>query len=222
MASPISSISSISSMSSSSSSVWYSSSSEEDAIMHNMIMNAAQVFMASDKGSSQRLTRRTKYNRDQEAGAIAWQSQYIRGDHGHPTIILKAVASQDLWIWHAFFGLPGSLNNLNIIYQSQIFKDVVAGTGPDTSFTVSGVEYRRGYYLAYGIYPTYSTIVKTIPHPTDEKRKKSAKFQEGARKDIEWAFGVLQKNGTSFHIQHVHKHQRGYDTLCTLVSSFIT
>ncbi|KAJ0589888.1 putative harbinger transposase-derived protein [Helianthus annuus] len=124
MASPVSSISSISSMSSSSSSEWYSSSSEEDAIMHNMIMNAAQVFMAADEGSSQRLTRRAKCNR---------------------------------------------------------------------SFTVSGVEYRRGYYLADGIYPTYSTIVKTIPHPTDDKRKKFAKFQEGARKDIERAFGVLQK-----------------------------
>ncbi|KAJ0788734.1 hypothetical protein HanPI659440_Chr05g0195321 [Helianthus annuus] len=66
MALPVSSISSISSMSSSSSSEWYSSSSEEDAIMHNMIMNAAQVFMAADEGSSQRLTRRAKYNRDQE------------------------------------------------------------------------------------------------------------------------------------------------------------
>ncbi|XP_021991751.1 uncharacterized protein LOC110888535 [Helianthus annuus] len=77
--------------------------------------------------------------------------------------------------------------------KSQIFDNVVAGTSPDTSFTVSGVEYRRGYYLADGIYPTYSTIVKTIPHPTDDKRKKIAKYQEGARKDIEWAFGVLQK-----------------------------
>ncbi|XP_022040744.1 uncharacterized protein LOC110943302 [Helianthus annuus] len=27
----------------------------------------------------------------------AWQVQYTRGDHGHPTIILEAVASQDLW-----------------------------------------------------------------------------------------------------------------------------
>ncbi|KAJ0575816.1 hypothetical protein HanIR_Chr05g0217111 [Helianthus annuus] len=61
-----SSISSISSMSSSSSSTWYSSSSEEDDIMHNMIMNAAQIFMAGDEASSQRLTRRANYNRDQE------------------------------------------------------------------------------------------------------------------------------------------------------------
>ena len=55
------------------------------------------------------------------------------------------------------------------------------------------MEYGHGYYLADGIYPTYSTIVKTVPHPSDEKRKKFAKFQEGARKDIERCFGVLQK-----------------------------
>ncbi|XP_022032900.1 uncharacterized protein LOC110934012 [Helianthus annuus] len=28
----------------------------------------------------------------------AWRGQYTRGDHGHPTLILEAVASQDLWI----------------------------------------------------------------------------------------------------------------------------
>ncbi|XP_022041674.1 uncharacterized protein LOC110944321 [Helianthus annuus] len=123
----------------------------------------------------------------------AWRGQYTRGDHSHPTLILEAVASQDLWIWHSFFGLPGSLNDLNVLYQSAIFTDFVNGTGPDTRFTVSGVEYRRGYYLADGIYPSWSTIVKTIPYPEEEKRKKFAKRQEAARKDIERAFGVLQK-----------------------------
>ncbi|XP_022024868.1 putative nuclease HARBI1 [Helianthus annuus] len=123
----------------------------------------------------------------------AWRGQYTRGDHGHPTLILEAVASQVLWIWHSFFGLPGSLNDLNVLYQSAIFTDVVNGTGPYTRFTVSGVEYRRGYYLADGIYPSWSTIVKTIPYPEDEKRKKFTKRQEAARKDIERAFGVIQK-----------------------------
>ncbi|XP_021971280.1 uncharacterized protein LOC110866442 [Helianthus annuus] len=65
--------------------------------------------------------------------------------------------------------------------------------GPDTRFTVSGVEYRSGYYLADGIYPQYSTIVKTVRHPPDEKRKKFSKFQEAAIKDIERCFGVLQQ-----------------------------
>ena len=34
--------------------------------------------------------------------------------------------------------------------------------------------------------------MKTIPLPQLEKHKLFAKFQEGARKDVERAFGVLQ------------------------------
>ncbi|GJX66421.1 probable serine/threonine-protein kinase PBL7 [Tanacetum coccineum] len=33
---------------------------------------------------------------------VSWQGQYGRGDKKYPTIMLEAVASQDLWIWHAF------------------------------------------------------------------------------------------------------------------------
>ncbi|XP_075499968.1 uncharacterized protein LOC142538537 [Primulina tabacum] len=36
---------------------------------------------------------------------VAWKGQFTRGDHGVPTIMLEAVASADLWIWHAFFGV---------------------------------------------------------------------------------------------------------------------
>ncbi|XP_035844153.1 uncharacterized protein LOC118490559 [Helianthus annuus] len=116
--------------------------------------------------------------------------------------VLEAVASQDLWICHSFFGLPGSLNDLNVLYQSAIFTDIVNGTGPDTRFTVSGVEYRRGYYLADGIYPSWSTIVKTIPYPEDAKRKKFAKRQEAARKDID----PPQQDLNSFSLTNNFKH----------------
>ncbi|KAJ0920128.1 hypothetical protein HanRHA438_Chr05g0237911 [Helianthus annuus] len=67
-------MSSLSSLSSSSSSTWYSSSSgENDAFFENMIMYAAQIFMAEDENSealSQRQTRRTKLNRDKECTLI--------------------------------------------------------------------------------------------------------------------------------------------------------
>ncbi|GJU58271.1 RNA-directed DNA polymerase, eukaryota, reverse transcriptase zinc-binding domain protein [Tanacetum coccineum] len=33
---------------------------------------------------------------------VSWQGQYGRGDKKYPTIMLEAVASQDLWIWHTF------------------------------------------------------------------------------------------------------------------------
>ncbi|XP_074321996.1 uncharacterized protein LOC141659144 [Apium graveolens] len=49
-----------------------------------------------------------------------------------------------------------------------------------------------GYYLADGIYPECATFVKTIPRPQGEKRKLFSKYQEGQRKDVKRAFGVLQ------------------------------
>ncbi|XP_057787514.1 uncharacterized protein LOC131004769 [Salvia miltiorrhiza] len=49
---------------------------------------------------------------------VAWHDAYTRGDQGEPTIILEAVASQDLWIWHAFFGVAGSNNDINVLHQS--------------------------------------------------------------------------------------------------------
>ncbi|XP_022024179.1 uncharacterized protein LOC110924485 [Helianthus annuus] len=96
-----------------------------------------------------------KYLRKPNAYDVQQLYQAHEARHGFPGMLgsIDSVASQDLWIWHSFFGLPGSLNDLNVLYQSAIFTDVVNGTGPDTRFTVSGVEYRRGYYLADGIYP---------------------------------------------------------------------
>ncbi|XP_062164963.1 uncharacterized protein LOC133871550 [Alnus glutinosa] len=49
-----------------------------------------------------------------------------------------------------------------------------------------------GYYLADGIYPQWSTFVKTISAPLGAKKKHFAAAQESARKDVEHAFGVLQ------------------------------
>lgn len=53
-------------------------------------------------------------------------------------------------------------------------------------------EYPCYYLLVDGIYPTWSCFVQTIHKPGDEKRAHFNKMQEAIRKDVEWAFGVLQ------------------------------
>ncbi|XP_056866663.1 uncharacterized protein LOC130512572 [Raphanus sativus] len=94
----------------------------------------------------------------------SWRGQYTRG-HGKPTIVLEAVASQDLWIWHAFFGLPGTLNDINVLDRSQVFSDIIQGRAPKVNFTVNGHNYRMAYYLTDGIYPKWSTFIQSIPLP---------------------------------------------------------
>lgn len=126
----------------------------------------------------------------------AWRGQYKRGDHGHPTIMLEAVASYDLWIWHAFFGVAGANNDVNVLQQSPLLNDLLMDAAPPSAFQVNGREYRHGYYLADGIYPEWSTFVKSHSAPPDEINKYFKRVQESARKDVERAFGVLQGKWT--------------------------
>jgi hypothetical protein len=109
-----------------------------------------------------------------------------------PTIILEAVASKDLWIWHAFFGLPGSHNDINVLQRSPVFAKLAEGQAPEVNYNINGHAYKMGYYLADGIYPSWATFVKTISQPQGNKNKYFARAQEAVRKDVERAFGVLQ------------------------------
>ncbi|XP_028120778.1 uncharacterized protein LOC114318121 [Camellia sinensis] len=109
-----------------------------------------------------------------------------------PTIILEAVASQDLWIWHAFFGMPGSHNDINVLDRSSVFSLLTQGRAPPVNYSINRNDYTMGYYLADGIYPQCATFVKTISSPQGNKQIYFAKAQESAMKDVERAFGVLQ------------------------------
>jgi hypothetical protein len=39
----------------------------------------------------------------------------FKGHKGKSTIILEVVAIEDLRIWHAYFGLPSSHNDINVL-----------------------------------------------------------------------------------------------------------
>nr|GEX35637.1 hypothetical protein [Tanacetum cinerariifolium]GEX35643.1 hypothetical protein [Tanacetum cinerariifolium]GEX35815.1 hypothetical protein [Tanacetum cinerariifolium] len=126
----------------------------------------------------------------------AFKAQYVRRDHGlNLFILLEVVASQDLWIWHAFFGVAGSNNDINILYQSHLFNDLTIGRAPEIPFVANGVTYPSGYYLVDEIYPELAPLVKMIPEPVDGDHKQILykQKQESARKDVERAFGVLKQ-----------------------------
>jgi hypothetical protein len=121
----------------------------------------------------------------------AWKGQYT-GHSREPTLILETVASYDRWIWHAFFGLPGSHNGINVLKHSSIFTELAQGRAPPVNYSINGHDYTMGYYLADAIYPQWSTFVKTISAPLEAKKKHFARVQEACRKDVECAFGILQ------------------------------
>ncbi|XP_057723892.1 uncharacterized protein LOC130939843 [Arachis stenosperma] len=76
--------------------------------------------------------------------------------------------------------------------RSPVFDDILHDRAPEVNYTINCNNYTMGYYLADGIYPEWATFVKSISKPQGEKRKLFAQYQEGQRKDVERAFGVLQ------------------------------
>ncbi|CAL2263442.1 unnamed protein product [Prunus armeniaca] len=120
----------------------------------------------------------------------------LQGDYGNrkgqKSIILEAVVGFDTWVWHALFGVSGSQNDLNVLGQFPVFNDVLRGQGPNITYQVNNTVYQTGYYLFDGIYPRWTTFVKSIPNPRSQKQKLFATYQEGYRKDVERCFGILQ------------------------------
>ncbi|MGH7954363.1 MAG: hypothetical protein ACREOZ_00205 [Gloeomargaritales cyanobacterium] len=78
---------------------------------------------------------------------VAYHGQY-QGKERVPTIVLEAMADHNLWIWHAAFGFPGSLNDINIWDQSPLHRALVDGTwGNDFEFRVGNETFDKLWIL---------------------------------------------------------------------------
>ncbi|XP_023771189.1 uncharacterized protein LOC111919859 [Lactuca sativa] len=102
-----------------------------------------------------------------------------------------------------------SLHDMKQLYAAYEERHGFLGKAPDAPFTVNVNEYKFGYYLTDGIYPQYSTFVKAFRHPIDP-RDKYFKRRQGARKDVERAFGVLK---SKWHIVEHAETPYELDTL---------
>ncbi|XP_068307514.1 uncharacterized protein [Pyrus communis] len=58
-----------------------------------------------------------------------WQRGFS-GRSRKPTVVLEAVASYDTWIWHAFFGVPGSQNDIIVLGHAPFFNRLTEGKAP--------------------------------------------------------------------------------------------
>ena len=108
-------------------------------------------------------------------------------------MVLEAVTDHETWIWHSFFGMAGSHNDINVLQRSPAFARLVEGNAPLVNYVINRNGYTKEYYLADGIYPRWATFVKTIFNPLGNIQSWFASQQESCRKDVERTFGVLQQ-----------------------------
>lgn len=53
-----------------------------------------------------------------------------KGKEKEPTMVLEGIANGELWIWFVFYGIPGSLNDLNILHKSTKKGKILGGDFP--------------------------------------------------------------------------------------------
>ncbi|GJY26475.1 ALP1-like protein [Tanacetum coccineum] len=70
----------------------------------------------------------------------ALHGQFKRKDKRYPTIMLEAVVDQQLWFWHAYFRVPGANNDLNVLYGSPLFDDLLAEKAPFQRLVSQGIK----------------------------------------------------------------------------------
>ena len=132
---------------------------------------------------------------------VGWQQSFQGKDKGESTVVLEAVADHYLWFWHASYGYGGSLNDINVLQLSPLMKRLTDGTFTETE-KESGVapfdigefgSFDQTFMLVDGIYPSWSRFIRGFKEPITVPEARFSTWQEGARKDVERAFGVFQR-----------------------------
>jgi hypothetical protein len=101
--------------------------------------------------------------------------------------------------------MADSHNDINVLQRSLVFSRLVDCHALMVTYEMNGHPYTKGYHLANGIHPPWSTLVKTICKPKDKKESKFTNEQQAPRKDVERTFGVLQSRCVDVE---------GHDCLC--------
>jgi hypothetical protein len=95
-----------------------------------------------------------------------------------------------------------------------MFTRLVEGYAPMVHFEINDHPYTKEYYLTHGIYPPWSTFMKTIPDPHIEKKSDFAKCQEAWRENVGQVPTLFFYCEAPFSYLVGFSNVRGQDLLC--------
>ena len=76
---------------------------------------------------------------------------------------------KDLHVLHAFFGLPSSNNDLNVLQRSPLVNNMLHSKVRNDIFKINGCEYNHYYLLTDNIYSKWSYFLHSIHLSADAK-----------------------------------------------------
>ncbi|KAD1787786.1 hypothetical protein E3N88_26258 [Mikania micrantha] len=159
----------------------------------DFLIEAAQLTLDIIRQQVERpvLTRRARINRDRLGAHERLVEDYFSENPKYPEHLFRRRFRMSR---NLFSRVRNDLEqNYDFFQQRCDGRGKIGFSGQQ--FICNDTTYKYGYYLVDGIYPQWATFVKsfTSRQTEDEKRLYFQNRQEGARKDIERAFGVLKK-----------------------------
>lgn len=98
---------------------------------------------------------------------VVHQGQY-QDKSGKRSVILEAIATQDIWIWHAYVGLPVSSNDLNVLDRYLLVGNLIRGAASQVEYAVNNKLYNTAHLLCNGIYPSWPIFINQFRSPARE------------------------------------------------------
>jgi Plant transposon protein len=110
---------------------------------------------------------------------------------------LEAVCGHHCFFWHLDYDHVGTNNDVNILHASDFSSSFLDGRFEDLEkdvvpFSIADQSFNKMFVLVDGAYPKFERFVKPMKFPILPEQKRFKEWQAAARKDIKYAFAILQ------------------------------
>lgn len=106
---------------------------------------------------------------------MAWQRLYQ--DRGRTKfVVAEAIVGHDMYFSHAFLGAQRSHIDLNMLGRSILHEHNFKSLDVGVKYTILDTKFTGANFLAYGIYPNYAFLMKSVSVSRTAKEKLFAKY----------------------------------------------